>query len=80
MGKPKRIDAFFKKKDADFNSKMSSSTSNPQASAPEQWPSKMLRFKSQIESVDISTIQHDPGLRPQISEYPINQQYEIRCA
>jgi hypothetical protein len=35
MGKPKRIDAFFKKKDADLNSKMSSSTSNPQASALE---------------------------------------------
>jgi hypothetical protein len=48
MGKPKRIDVFFKKKDADFNSKISSSTSNPQASAPEQCPSKMLRIESQI--------------------------------
>jgi hypothetical protein len=73
MGKPKRIDAFFKKKDADSNSKMSSSTSNPQASALVQRPSKMLRIESQIESVDISAIQHDPGLRPQISEYPVNQ-------
>jgi hypothetical protein len=30
--------------------------------------------------VTISTIQHDPGLRPQILEYPINQQDEIRHA
>jgi hypothetical protein len=44
MDKPKRIDVFFKKKDADFNSKMSSSTSNPPASTPEQCPSKMLRI------------------------------------
>jgi hypothetical protein len=80
MGKPKRIDAFFKKKDADPNFKMSSSTSNLQASTLEQRPSKMLRIESQIESVDISTIQHDPGLRPQISEYPVNQHDEIRRA
>jgi len=80
MGKPKRIDAFLKKKGDDSNSKMSSSTSNPQASVPVQRPSKMLRIESQIESVDISTIQHDPGLRPQISEYPVNQQDEIRRA
>jgi hypothetical protein len=73
MGKPKRIDAFFKKKDANPNSKMSSSTSIPQASAPKQRPSKMLKIEYQIESVDISTIQRDPGLRPQISEYPVNQ-------
>jgi hypothetical protein len=66
MGKSKRIDAYFKKKDVDSNYKMSSSTSNPQASAPEQRPSKMLRIKSQIESVDSSTIEHDPGLRRQI--------------
>jgi hypothetical protein len=80
MGKTKRIDAFFKKKDADPNFKMSSSTSNLQASTLEQRPSKMLRIESQIESVDISTIQHDPGLRPQISEYPVNQHDEIRRA
>jgi hypothetical protein len=67
MGKPKRIDAFFKKKDADSNYKMSSSTSNPQALPHEQRPSKMLRIESQIESVDISTIRHDPWLRIQIS-------------
>jgi hypothetical protein len=66
MGKSKRIDAYFKKKDVDSNYKMSSSTSNPQASVPEQCPSKMLRIESQIESVDSSTIEHAPGLRRQI--------------
>ncbi|XP_059441896.1 uncharacterized protein LOC132174221 [Corylus avellana] len=81
MGKPKTIDAFFKEKDADSNSKMSSSTSNPQTLAPEQRPSKMPRIESQVvESFDISTLQYDPGLRPQIWECPINQQDEIRCA
>jgi hypothetical protein len=67
MGKPKTIDAFFKKKDAVSNSKMSSSTSNPQTLAPEQRPSKMSRNESQVvESFDISTLQQNPGLRPQI--------------
>jgi hypothetical protein len=80
MGKPKRIDAFFMKKYADSNSKMSSFTSNPQASAPEQCPSEILRIESQIESVDSSTTEHDLGLRRQISKYPVNQQDEIRRA
>jgi len=35
MGKPKIIDAFFKKKYAYSNSKMCYSTSNPQVSDPE---------------------------------------------
>jgi hypothetical protein len=51
MGKPKRIDALFKKKDADSNSKMSSSTSNHQASTPEQRASKMLKNESQRRSI-----------------------------
>jgi hypothetical protein len=73
MGKPKTIDAFFKKKNVDSNSKMSSSTSNPQASTPKQRSSKMPRIESQVQSVDIFTLQHDPGLRPQISEYLFSQ-------
>jgi hypothetical protein len=80
MGKPKTIDAFFKKKNAYSNSKMSSSTSNPQTLAPEQRPSKMPRNESQVvESFDIYTLQRDIGLRPQIWEYPVNQRDEIRC-
>ena len=81
MGKPKTINTFFKKKDADSNSKMSSSTSNPQTLAPEQRPSKMPRIESQeVESFDISTLQRDPGLCPQIWEYSVHQQDEIICA
>jgi hypothetical protein len=83
MGKPKTIDAFFffKKKDADSKSKMTSLTSNPRALAHEQCPSKMPRIESQIiESLDISTLKSDLGLCPQICEYPVNQRDEIRCA
>jgi hypothetical protein len=80
MGKSKTIDAFFKKKNVDSSSKMSSLTSNPQTLALEQCPSKVPRIESQvIESFDISTLQHDPGLRSQIWEYPINQWDEIKC-
>jgi hypothetical protein len=64
-----------KKKDADSNSKMSSSTSNHQTSAPKQAASKMPIIESQeVELVDISTLQHDLGLRPQMWEYLVNQQ------
>jgi hypothetical protein len=80
MGKAKTIDAFFKKKDVDSNSKMTSLTSNPQTLALEQCPSMMPKIESQIvELLDISSLQRDLGLRPQICEYPINQQDEIRC-
>lgn len=58
---------------------MSSSTSNHQISAPEQVASKMLRIEFQeVELVDISTLQHDPGLHLQMWEYPVNQHDEIR--
>jgi hypothetical protein len=60
---------------------MSSSTSNHQTSAPEQVTFKMPKIESQEgELVDISTLQHDPGLRTQMWEYPVNQQDEIRHA
>jgi hypothetical protein len=66
MGKLKTIDAFFKKKNDDPNSKMSFSTSNYQTLSHEQRP-KMPRSESQVvELFDISTLQRDPGLRPQI--------------
>jgi hypothetical protein len=74
MGKSKTIDTFFEEKYVDSNFIMFSSISNPQTLALKQRPSKMLR----IELVDISTIQHDLGSRPQIWKYPINQQDKIR--
>jgi hypothetical protein len=58
---------FLRKKDADSNSKIYSSTSNHQISAPKQVAFKMPRIESpEVELVDISTLQHDPGLCPQI--------------
>ena len=33
-----------------------------------------------IKSFDIFTLQRDPGLRPRIWEYYVNQRNEIRCA
>jgi len=60
---------------------MYSLTSNHQTSAPEQVASKMPRIEFQeVELVDISTLRHDPGLRPQMWGYPVNQQDEIRHA
>ena len=41
----------------------------------------MPRIESEeVESFDISTLQRDPRLRPQIWEYSVNQRDEIRCA
>jgi hypothetical protein len=41
----------------------------------------MPRNESQVvELFDISTLQRDTGLCPQIWEYPVNQRDEIRCA
>jgi hypothetical protein len=76
---------FFKKMD-DSNSKMSFSASNSQTLALEherEQEQEQEQHHSEmpiIESVDISTLQRDPGLRPQIWEYYVNQQDEIRRA
>jgi hypothetical protein len=57
MGKPKKIDAFFSKKNANSNSKISSLSSNSQTLAHEQCLSKMPRMESQVvESLDIFTL------------------------
>jgi hypothetical protein len=54
MDKLKTIDAFFKKKNADSNFKMSSSTSNPQTLTPKQVAFKMPRIEYQeVELVDM---------------------------
>jgi hypothetical protein len=81
MSKLKTIHAFFKKND-DSNSKMSFSASNSQTLALEQEREQEQHHSKMpiIESIDISTLQRDPGLRPQIWEYPVNQQDEIRRA
>ena len=69
------IDSFFKRKDSQ-NSKVSGSTSiepsnsNVEASIPEYRPSKAPRIES--EAIDIYSLERVPGLRQQISDYPIN--------
>jgi hypothetical protein len=67
MGKPKTINALFKKYDADSNSKMFFPTSNPQTLALEYCPSKKPIIEYQVvESFDISTLQHNSRLHNQI--------------
>ena len=44
----------------------------------EKWPSKVPRI--QPEEMNATSLECDPGLRPQIREYPVNLQYEMRCA
>ncbi|GLU17296.1 hypothetical protein SLE2022_336730 [Rubroshorea leprosula] len=43
----------------------------------EQPPSKVLKIG---QNIDIASLERDPGIRPKISNYPINQQDEIRRA
>jgi hypothetical protein len=67
MGKPKIIHSFFKKKDA--------SGSEVNASVTEERPSKVPRI--QPEEMNATSLERDPGLRPQIREFPFNLQYEM---
>ena len=79
MGKPKTIDAFFKKKDV-CHSEVNTSppATNIDTSIPEECPSKCPRI--QPKEIDTTSLECDPGLCPQICEFPINQQDEIRRA
>ncbi|GKV30692.1 hypothetical protein SLEP1_g39478 [Rubroshorea leprosula] len=43
----------------------------------EQPPSKVLKIG---QNIDIASLERDPGIHPKISNYPINQQDEIRRA
>ncbi|GLT92335.1 hypothetical protein SLE2022_101750 [Rubroshorea leprosula] len=43
----------------------------------EQPPSKVLKIG---QNIDIASLEHDPGIHPKISDYPIIQQDEIRRA
>ncbi|XP_057488503.1 uncharacterized protein LOC130778716 [Actinidia eriantha] len=77
------IDAFFKKIDhknleVSTPTSVEPSYSNVEASIPEYRPSKAPRIES--KNIDISSLERDPGLRQQISKYPVNQQDEIRRA
>ncbi|XP_065847572.1 uncharacterized protein [Euphorbia lathyris] len=85
MGKPKTIDAFFKRKRIDESENITPSETirdehnlESQETKSEQYLPKLQRLE--FEEVDIANLERDPGLRPQIWEYPINQRDEIRRA
>jgi hypothetical protein len=84
MGKPKTLDSFFKKK-YPSQSEVNTSTHlerplgmNLEASVTDEHPFKCPRI--QPEEVNATFLQRDPGLRPQIWEFPINLQDDIRRA
>jgi hypothetical protein len=54
------------------------SGSEVNASMTEERPSKMPRI--QPEEMNGTSLECDLGLRPQIREFPVNLQYEMRCA
>ncbi|XP_077216005.1 uncharacterized protein LOC143850666 [Tasmannia lanceolata] len=78
MGKPKTIDAFFKKKNVNDSEVSTPSPLNSDMSNVEQRPSKLPR--THLEEVDTTSLERDPGLRHQMWEYPVNQRDEIRRA
>jgi hypothetical protein len=66
MGKPKTLDSFFKKK-YESHSKVNTNTplaTEIEALVTDERPSKCPRI--QLEEMDATTFQRDPGLRPQI--------------
>jgi hypothetical protein len=82
MGKPKTLDSFFKRKEVS-QSEVNTPLDRPLATnidAPviDERPSKCPRI--QLEEIDVTSLEPDPGLRPQIWEFPINLQDEIRRA
>jgi hypothetical protein len=69
VGKPKTIHSFFKKKDAN--------DSKVNASMAEERSSKVPKI--QLKEMNATSLEHDPGLRPQIREFLVNLQYEMQC-
>ncbi|OMO49421.1 Zinc finger, TTF-type [Corchorus olitorius] len=91
--KSKTIDSFFKKKNTqnldatpynlEVNVENSSSQTEvpPSSSTPltsEARPSKIPRIEP--EEIDLLNLEHDPGLRKQIYDYPVNLRDEIQRA
>ncbi|OIV97197.1 hypothetical protein TanjilG_28948 [Lupinus angustifolius] len=86
MSKHKKIDSYFKRKPSDKDNEDDiASISLPQQNSsfgqvvqPDQQPSKVQKVS--IGEHDINSLERDPGKRPQIWEYPVNQRDEIRRA
>ncbi|XP_059436118.1 uncharacterized protein LOC132169045 [Corylus avellana] len=84
MGKPKTLDSFFKKKDGS-QSEVSTCThlerplaTDLEALVTNERPSKCPRI--QPEEMNATFLERDLGLRPQIWEFPVNLQDDIRRA
>ncbi|KAI5313774.1 hypothetical protein L3X38_042950 [Prunus dulcis] len=77
MKKQPKIDGFFKRKHIEVTSSVPSSTI--EAVAYENRCGSP-RIETTDNEVDISTLERDPGLRPQIWNYPVNQCDKIRQA
>ncbi|OMO56408.1 Zinc finger MYM-type protein [Corchorus olitorius] len=78
MKKVKTIDVFFKRKSSD-NCDLSHPV-NDDSPSVEANTSKYPRLETKDHSnhsFDINNLERDPGLRPQIWEYPVNQQDEV---
>ena len=73
----KSSDGFFKRKNPqNLEADASLLASNVEIPISEDRPTKSQR--TEINEVDISSLERDPGLRPQIWDYDINQRDEIR--
>ncbi|XP_071923119.1 uncharacterized protein [Coffea arabica] len=81
MGKSTTIDAFFKRKIIE-DQKHKESDATPSSILSESLvvepPKKVQRVE--LEKIDIASLERDPGKRPPIWSYPLNQQDEIRQA
>ncbi|XP_020411638.1 uncharacterized protein LOC18793132 [Prunus persica] len=77
MKKQPKIDGFFKRKHIEVT--LSVPDYNIETIAYEN-RSASPRIETTDNEVDISTLERDPGIRPQIWNYPVNQRDEIRRA
>ncbi|KAG7943871.1 hypothetical protein I3843_15G068000 [Carya illinoinensis] len=85
MSKLKTIDSFFKRKEVDLPENSSKlpriePEENPDLNSPILESKRIYLTSSTLNSkeIDISSLQRDPGLRPPIWDYPVNQRDEIR--
>ncbi|KAL6543005.1 hypothetical protein OROHE_010525 [Orobanche hederae] len=85
MGKSATIESFFKRKAVENSesSERDSGHSNPtipNCSNSDSTNPSSSRKIARIESFDINSLERDPGLRPQIWDYPVEKRDEVRRA
>lgn len=85
MIKNKKIDSFFKRKSSNQDENPIASTSqlqehhsNDQVVQPNVQPFKLPKVT--VDEIDVNSKERDPGKRPPIWEYPVNQRDEVRRA